>query len=110
MLIVGVNSDASVRALKGEGHPLTPEQERLLVLSAVACVDYMTVFSEENCAGILRALRPDVYAKGLMHFRGGLNEEERRVVEEQGGCVALIAGDPAVSTETIMRRVRGDGR
>jgi len=110
MLIVGVNSDDSVRTLKGEGHPLTSEQERLLVLSAVACVDYLTVFTERDCAGILRALQPDVYAKGLLHLRGGLNEDERRVVEEQGGCIALIAGDPAVSTETIMRRVRGDAR
>ncbi|MBI2425238.1 MAG: adenylyltransferase/cytidyltransferase family protein [Candidatus Hydrogenedentes bacterium] len=109
VFIVGVNGDASVKTLKGENHPLTGLAERLWVLSAVQCVDYLTVFNEPNCANILRALKPDVYAKGLRHIHGGLNGEERQIIEENGGCVALIAGDPAKSTENIMRRIKSAG-
>ncbi len=108
VFIVGVNSDASVAALKGKGHPLAALDERLLVLSAVQCIDYLTVFDEPNCANMLRALQPDVYAKGMRHLHGNIDEEERAVVEAAGGCVALIAGDPAKSTSAIIEKIRGD--
>lgn len=107
VFIVGVNSDASVAALKGKGHPVATLDERLLVLSAVGCVNYLTVFDEPNCANILQALQPDVYAKGMRHLHGGIDEEERAVVEAAGGCVALIAGDPAKSTAAIIGKIRG---
>jgi len=106
VFVVGVNSDASVRNLKGPGHPVTPLEERILVLSAVEAVDYITVFDEPNCASVLRRLRPEVYAKGLRHLHGGLDEEERAVVETSGGCIALIGGDPAKSTTAILGRIR----
>lgn len=107
VFVVGVNSDASVAALKGPGHPVTPEWERIWVLSAVACVDYITVFGGANCAEILRRLRPEVYAKGLRHLHGELDAEERAVVEASGGCIALIGGDPAKSTTQLIKRIRG---
>lgn len=106
VFIVGVNSDASVRALKGAGHPVSGIEERLWVLSAVSCVDYLTVFDGPDCAEILRALKPDVYVKGFKHLHGGLHDAERQVVEESQGCIALIAGDPKLSTEAIIRRIR----
>jgi rfaE bifunctional protein nucleotidyltransferase chain/domain len=106
VFIVGVNSDASVQAQKGAGHPLTPEWERVLVLSAVACVDYVTVFEEDTCTSILKALEPDVYAKGIMHLHSGIDPEERAVVEATGGCIALIAGDPKKTTANIVKRIR----
>jgi len=106
IFIVGLNSDESVRQLKGKGHPIVPEKERLMVLAAVECIDYLTVFSETHCAEILKVLRPDVYAKGLRHLRGGIHEAERQVVEESGGCIALIAADPTKSTANIVARIR----
>jgi rfaE bifunctional protein nucleotidyltransferase chain/domain len=106
VFIVGVNSDASVRALKGEGHPVSGIAERLWVLSAVSCVDYLTVFDGPDCVAILEALKPDVYVKGFKHLHGGLNDGERRAVEEARGCIALIGGDPNLSTDAIIRRIR----
>lgn len=106
IFIVGVNSDASVEKVKGAGHPLAAEAERLLVLSAVECIDHITVFDQPDCTALLRALKPDVYAKGLHHLHGGLNEGERQVIEESGGCIALIAGDLTKSTAAIVERIR----
>lgn len=109
IFVVGVNSDASVAALKGAGHPLARLEERLTVLSAVACVQYLTVFEERTCANLLRALQPEVYAKGLRHVHGPIDADERAVIEEYGGCIALIGGNPAKSTTNIVRRIRATG-
>ncbi len=106
VFVVGVNSDDSVRALKGPGHPVATLAERLIVLDAVDCVDYLTVFDAPNCAEVLRTLQPDVYAKGLRHVHGDIDMEERAVIEAQGGCFALIAGDAAKSTQAILERIR----
>jgi len=106
VFIVGVNSDASVSKVKGAGHPLASEAERLLVLAAVECIDHITVFDQPDCTELLRALKPDVYAKGLHHLHGGLDEGERQVIEESGGCIALIAGDLTKSTAAIVERIR----
>lgn len=106
VFIVGVNSDASVTEVKGDGHPLTREAERLLVLAAVECIDHITVFDQPDCTELLRALKPDVYAKGFHHLHGGLDEGEREVIEAQGGCIALIAGDVTKSTSAIIERIR----
>jgi len=106
IFIVGVNSDTSVAKVKGAGHPLASEDERLLVLAAVECIDHITVFDQPDCTALLRALKPDVYAKGLHHLHGGLNEGERHVIEESGGCIALIAGDLTKSTAAIVERIR----
>lgn len=106
VFIVGVNSDTSVAKVKGTGHPLAREAERLLVLSAVECIDHITVFDQPDCTELLRALKPDVYAKGLHHLHGGLDEGERQVIEESGGCIALIAGDLTKSTAAIVERIR----
>jgi rfaE bifunctional protein nucleotidyltransferase chain/domain len=106
VFIVGVNSDDSVAALKGPGHPVSPEHERVQVLSAVECIDYITVFSERTCTTILQQLQPDVYVKGMQHLHGGINDDERAVIEASGGCIALVAGDQAQSTKSIIERIR----
>jgi len=107
VFIVGVNSDASVAKLKGEGRPLTGLAERMHVLAAVECIDYLAVFDDPNCAAWLQRLQPEVYAKGMHHLHGGIDPEERAIVEKAGGCIALIAGDPAKSTANIVAKVRG---
>src|SRR5919112_4502136 len=64
LLVVGINSDEQVRALKGEGRPLVPERERAELVAALRAVDYVTVFNEPNVEALLRAVRPDIHAKG----------------------------------------------
>lgn len=90
-LIVGINSDASVRKLKGEGRPLQPESERAEILAALACVDYVVVFDTPTVDPLLRELRPDIHAKGTDYTEGSV--PERETVLSYGGRVA-IAGDP----------------
>jgi rfaE bifunctional protein nucleotidyltransferase chain/domain len=90
-LVVAVNADASVRALKGPPRPLMPEQERAEILAALACVDYVLVFEELNVERVLRWLQPHVHCKGTDYSEQTV--PEREVVLSYGGRIA-IAGDP----------------
>lgn len=90
-LILGVNGDAGVSALKGKGRPLQPETERAEVLASLECVDYVLVFDAPTVDGILKELRPDVHAKGTDYTEESV--PERETVLSYGGQVA-IAGDP----------------
>lgn len=91
LLIVAVNSDASVRGLKGPGRPILPETERVELLSHLACVDRIVLFDEPTVAGVLRAVRPQVHAKGTDYTPETV--PERAIVAEWGGRTA-ICGDP----------------
>ena len=90
-LVVAVNGDASVRALKGPPRPLMPEQERAEILAALACVDFVLVFEELNVERVLRSLQPHVHCKGTDYSEQTV--PEREVVLSYGGRIA-IAGDP----------------
>lgn len=103
-LIVAVNSDASVRRIKGRGRPVVPARQRLEVLAALACVDWVVVFSQPTPAAIIRALRPDVLAKG-----GDWKLDEivgRADVESWGGKVVRLKEIPGVRTSEILRAGR----
>jgi D-glycero-beta-D-manno-heptose 1-phosphate adenylyltransferase len=91
VLILGINGDASVAALKGKGRPLQPEAERAEILAALDCVDYVLLFDALTVDGILRELRPDIHAKGTDYTEESV--PERETVRSYGGHVA-IAGDP----------------
>jgi D-glycero-beta-D-manno-heptose 1-phosphate adenylyltransferase len=91
VLILGVNSDACVATLKGKGRPLQPEAERIEILSSLECVDYVLLFNSPTVDGILKALRPDIHAKGTDYTEDSV--PERETVLAYGGRVA-IAGDP----------------
>jgi rfaE bifunctional protein nucleotidyltransferase chain/domain len=91
LLIVAVNSDASVRGLKGPGRPILPETERVELLSHLACVDCIVLFDEPTVAEVLRAVRPQVHAKGTDYTPETV--PERAIVAEWGGRTA-ICGDP----------------
>jgi len=91
VLIVGLNSDASVRQLKGAGRPLMPAAERAELVAAFAAVDRVVVFDEPTADCLVRELRPAVHAKGTDYTRESVPERES--VREAGGEVA-IAGDP----------------
>ncbi len=102
LLVVGINSDEQVRALKGEGRPFMPERERAELVSALRAVDLVTIFSEPNAEALLRALRPDVHAKGTDYTEETV--PERDVIRSLGGRVAIV-GDPKQhsTSETLER-------
>jgi D-beta-D-heptose 7-phosphate kinase/D-beta-D-heptose 1-phosphate adenosyltransferase len=108
VLIVGLNSDASVRANKGPNRPVVPEGDRALVLSALECVDYVTIFSEKTTVRILDALQPDRYVKGGDYNLDTIVQEERRVVEGYGGKIDIIPGVKGQSTTAIIQKIAGD--
>lgn len=101
-LVVAVNDDGSVRALKGEGRPLMPAEERAEILAALADVDAVTIFPEPDVRALVRALRPDIHAKGTDYTAESV--PERDTVVECGGRVAIV-GDPKEHsvTEVISR-------
>lgn len=100
VLVVGVNSDRQARILKGEGRPFMPENERAELVSALRCVDFVTIFDEPTVEGLIKALRPDFHAKGTDYSTDTV--PERDIVREYGGTVAIV-GDPKdhSSTELI---------
>jgi rfaE bifunctional protein nucleotidyltransferase chain/domain len=102
-LIVGINSDESVRALKGEGRPLMPAEERAEILAALADVDAVVIFPEPDVRALIREIRPDVHAKGTDYTAASV--PERDVVLECGGRVEIV-GDPKDHSASEMIRSR----
>jgi rfaE bifunctional protein nucleotidyltransferase chain/domain len=90
-LIVAVNADASVRALKGEGRPVTPADERAEILASLADVDAVVVFSEKDVRALIREIRPDFHTKGTDYTTESVPERDE--VEACGGRVVIV-GDP----------------
>jgi D-glycero-beta-D-manno-heptose 1-phosphate adenylyltransferase len=101
-LIVAVNSDASVRQLKGEGRPRIPEQERAEVLAALQDVDAVTIFDAPDVRGLVRLIRPDIHAKGTDYTEESV--PERDVVIACGGRVAIVGDPKDHSTSELLRR------
>ncbi|HKC80692.1 MAG TPA: D-glycero-beta-D-manno-heptose 1-phosphate adenylyltransferase [Gemmatimonadaceae bacterium] len=102
-LIVGVNSDESVRRLKGSGRPVRSAPERAFVLAAVECVDLVVVFPEDTPLELVRILKPDVIVKGGDYNEGtivGANE-----VKSWGGRVVIVPLTPDQSTTAIIRKL-----
>ena len=108
-LVVGVNSDASVRRLKGSGRPLVPADERAEVVAALGCVDAVVVFDSPTAAPLVAALRPEIYVKGADYTEATL--PEARVVRAYGGTVTLLPTVPGASTTALLERaVSRDGQ
>lgn len=105
-LLVGVNSDASVRAIKGAGRPVNPESDRAGVVAGLASVDAVCVFGETDALRFLALARPDVYAKGGDYTLDTIHQPERRQVEAQGGRVVVVGGVPGHSTTGLLERLR----
>jgi len=103
-LIVGVNSDASVRAIKGPSRPVTNEQERAEVIAALACVDAAVVFDEDTPHAIIAAIQPDVLVKGADWAADAI--VGRDVVEARGGRVVRMPIETGYSTTAILERIR----
>jgi D-glycero-beta-D-manno-heptose 1-phosphate adenylyltransferase len=100
-LVVAINSDKSVRALKGEGRPIMPEEERAEIVAALADVDAVVVFPELDVRGLIREIRPDIQAKGTDYTVDSV--PERDAVAEYGGRVAIVGDPKDHSTSEIIR-------
>lgn len=110
VLVVGVNSDASVRRLKGPGRPLVPEWARVELLAAFQCVDHILVFDEATPEAALARLRPDIHCKGEDYAPGrGKPVPEAALVESYGGRVRFLPLYPFFSTSDLLRRIREQG-
>ena len=101
LLVVGINSDEQARILKGEGRPYVPERERAETIAALRAVDFVTIFTEPTVEALIRAIRPDIHAKGTDYTEETV--PERDVVRSYGGRV-MIVGDPKDHSSTEMIR------
>ena len=108
-LIVAVNGDASVRALKGPSRPINSEQDRAEVLAALGCVDYVVIFDTERVTELVHALRPHVYAKGGDYTVDRLDAEERWALGEVGADLHILPLVPGKSTTGTLERMKAEG-
>ncbi len=107
LLVVAINSDASVRQLKGHPRPLVPQEERAEILAALAAVDYVVTFDAITPRELIAALRPDVLVKG-----GDWGPDEivgREEVEAAGGRVVSVPLEPGYSTSSVLEKIRDSG-
>ena len=105
-LIVAVNSDASVRELKGLDRPLNRELDRAEVLAALRCVDHVTIFTGKRVTDVIRALRPALYAKGGDYTPETLDPGERAALEEVGAEIRILQLVPGRSTTGLLEKAR----
>jgi rfaE bifunctional protein nucleotidyltransferase chain/domain len=105
-LIVAVNSDTSVRELKGPDRPLNGELDRAEVLAALRCVDHVTIFSGKRVTDVIRLLRPAIYAKGGDYTLETLDSGERTALEETGAEISLLQLVPGRSTTGILEKMK----
>ena len=107
LLIVGLNSDASVRRNKGPSRPINPQDERAEVLAALTCVDAVSIFDEETPAEIIRRVQPDVLVKGADWPADQI--VGRDTVEARGGKVILEPVEQGYSTTAIVKKIQSPG-
>jgi rfaE bifunctional protein nucleotidyltransferase chain/domain len=105
VLLIGVSGDNSVQQLKGPNRPVNSEQDRALVLAALASVDAVCVFAEKTASRFLSLAQPDIYVKGGDYTLETLNQEERRIVEQAGGKISLLPFVPGKSTTALLEKI-----
>ena len=102
MLVVAVNGDESVRALKGPTRPVNPEADRAEVLAGLGCVDLVTIFPDVRATGLIRSVRPHLYVKGGDYTPDSLDADERAALAEVGAEVQILPLVPGRSTTKIL--------
>lgn len=105
LLLVAINGDKSVQQLKGPNRPVNNEQDRALVLAALESVDAVCIFTEKAASRFLSVAKPDIWVKGGDYTLETLNQEERGVVEQAGGKIALIPFVPGKSTTSLLEKI-----
>jgi rfaE bifunctional protein nucleotidyltransferase chain/domain len=108
-LLIALNADASVRALKGPARPVQTEAQRAYALGALACVDAIVIFGTPRLSDEIRALRPEVYCKAGDYTLEKLNPEERAALEEAGARIAFLPYLEGFSTTALIARIKAAG-
>lgn len=106
-LLVALNGDESVRALKGAGRPLNDQDDRAEVLCALGCVDYVTIFPEVRATNVLRAVKPQIYAKGGDYTPDSLDREEVEMLRQIRAEIEILPIVPGRSTTALITRMGG---
>jgi rfaE bifunctional protein nucleotidyltransferase chain/domain len=104
-LLVGINSDAAVRGLKGAGRPVNSESDRAEVLAAFESVNGVCIFTDKTATKFLTAAQPDIYVKGGDYTLDTLNQDERRAVENSGGKIVIVPFVPGKSTTSLLEKI-----
>src|SRR5438132_8387942 len=105
-LVVAINGDDSVRALKGPGRPLNREYDRAAVVAALECVDRVVIFPEVRVTRLLERVRPSIYVKGGDYTADTLDPAERAALKEIGAEIRILAFEPGYSTSGLIERVK----
>jgi rfaE bifunctional protein nucleotidyltransferase chain/domain len=105
-LVVGLNSDASVKKLKGDNRPVFSEKDRAKVLCSIVFVDYVIIFSDKSPIKLLELLKPDYYIKGGDYTIDTIDQDERKVVEGYGGEIVLLPMVEGISSSIIVEKIR----
>ncbi len=103
LLVVAINSDQSVRQLKGAGRPVITELERAEIIAALTCVDYVVIFNELNVSNLLKKLKPAVHAKGTDYTEETV--PERAIVQAYGGVVRIVGDPKDHDTKKLIREI-----
>ena len=104
-LLVGLNSDQSVRELKGNDRPINHELDRASVLAGLESVDAVCIFTQRLAQPFLAAAKPDIYIKGGDYNLETINQDERRTVEQAGGKILIIPFVPGKSTTALLKKI-----
>lgn len=107
-LVLGLNSDASVRGFKGPTRPINCQEDRAEVIDALACVDYVVIFEERTAENIISKVKPDVYVKGGDYTIDTL--PEAKIVMSYGGAVELVQLVEGRSTTNVIKKIQGDSQ
>lgn len=108
-LLVAVNGDESVRALKGDGRPINRAPDRAEVVAALECVDHVVVFDEVRATALLEKVRPAIYVKGGDYTPESLNSEERAALEKIGAEIRIVPFEAGYSTTRLLGKLPGTG-
>jgi len=106
ILVVGLNSDNSVRTLKGNKRPLFTQLNRALVLNAIQYIDYIIIYDEPTSCEILKRLKPEIYVKGGDYSIHSIDAMEKEIVERNGGHCVILENWDGLSTTHIINRIR----
>ncbi|MEY2489206.1 MAG: D-glycero-beta-D-manno-heptose 1-phosphate adenylyltransferase [Verrucomicrobiota bacterium] len=105
-LAVAINSDDSVRELKGKGRPLNTEKDRAEIVAGLECVDYAVIFPEVRVTRLIEKVRPAIYVKGGDYTPATLDPEERAALERVGAEIRILPFEPGYSTSDLIERMK----
>ncbi|MEI6054929.1 MAG: D-glycero-beta-D-manno-heptose 1-phosphate adenylyltransferase [Lentisphaerota bacterium] len=104
-LVLAINSDSSVRELKGPNRPVTNENDRAFILASLMFIDAVVIFRSKRCEGIINEIKPDIYVKGADYNLHTMDQTERSVLEDVGSKIEFISFVDGYSTTSIIKKM-----